>query len=888
MRITLFTTSFFLFCLLSDAFSQSVSPDSIRQYFYTQTYLFPQEKIYAQTDRSSYLINDTIWFRAYLVNAQSHLPDPESNFVYSELIDPFNNVVKRVKVKKEEDAFSGFLPLDEEISAGIYVLRFYTSYMTNGNEHYFFSKNIRIGNFMSAKYRSTARSIQGGGNNTARAELRLLDNSNAKPVLPDELYIHDEEGNRNKVSLSNDTVINIRYKPSEIRSNVVLIEYLLDGYVQKEFVQVQNDQRDYTVSFFPEGGNLLYGTVNRVAFKAMNSSGLAEEVTGAIVNGAGDSLATFRTTHLGMGFVTLNIQDKEPLYAVCRNADGNEKRVELPMAENDAFSLRTDWRNDHLLVSINSSWEEEISEKIYLLLHCRGTVLYSEEWNAQRTMIGFPANELPSGVLHVMLLDEQLNPVSERLVFNQNVADIANATLTTDKNSYTTRDNVIASVSIVDANGSPQSGSFSVSVTDKGIIQPDSTMNILSTLLLTSDLQGHIESAADYFKEGILSRLNLDVLMMTQGWRRYNVNKILKRAYVYPERGMEISQEISGNIWRGINKNRKANTYPVLLFALDHGQTTEEMTDDQGHFVFRKLSFPDSTRFVVQAQTPSGNNDVKVEVQNDFFAPVENVTPSPLIKQNHGTISGAIEDEDFFVAINQKSNLMSGIRHYQLEEVVVTARRKQAEDQPRHWATSAFSRKVTSKEIEQLRPSTMLELLMLTPGLELQGDQVYISRYNNMSSQSVPIPTIIVDGMETLSQHLNSFMPQNVETIEVLYEPQSFVLGTKGLGGAIIITTKRGGTPSTPINSDNIAYITPLGYQVTKEFYSPRYTTAEKIESDHPDERTTLYWHPNIQLSKDGKGTFDFYTSDSEDGFSVVIEGITSDGKIIHEIVEQL
>lgn len=157
-----------------------------------------------------------------------------------------------------------------------------------------------------------------------------------------------------------------------------------------------------------------------------------------------------------------------------------------------------------------------------------------------------------------------------------------------------------------------------------------------------------------------------------------------------------------------------------------------------------------------------------------------------------------------------------------------------------------------------------------------------------MSSQSVPIPTIIVDGMETLSQHLNSFMPQNVETIEVLYEPQSFVLGTKGLGGAIIITTKRGGTPSTPINSDNIAYITPLGYQVTKEFYSPRYTTAEKIESDHPDERTTLYWHPNIQLSKDGKGEFDFYTSDSEDGFSVVIEGITSDGKIIHEIVEQL
>src|SRR5690554_7643179 len=83
MRIVYLINICIAFLLISSgAFSQTVSADSISSYFYTQSYVFPQEKIYAHLDRPDYLINDTIWFRAYLVNAQTHIPDPESNFVY--------------------------------------------------------------------------------------------------------------------------------------------------------------------------------------------------------------------------------------------------------------------------------------------------------------------------------------------------------------------------------------------------------------------------------------------------------------------------------------------------------------------------------------------------------------------------------------------------------------------------------------------------------------------------------------------------------------------------------------------------------------------------------------------------------------------------------------
>ena len=150
-----------------------------------------------------------------------------------------------MKVKKQDNVFAGYMHLNEDLPSGNYQLRFYTSYMTNLSESYFFKRNIRIGNYMSVKYG-----------------------------------------------------------------------------IEPEFLVGKSD---YKVSFFPEGGNLLFGTTNKIAFKALNSEGLREDISGVVVNASGDTLNTFRSTHLGMGIITMNISSREPLYAVCSNSDGLEK-----------------------------------------------------------------------------------------------------------------------------------------------------------------------------------------------------------------------------------------------------------------------------------------------------------------------------------------------------------------------------------------------------------------------------------------------------------------------------------------------------------------------------------------------------------------------------------
>lgn len=62
------------------------------------------ENVYLQTDKPYYVVEDTIWLKAYVVNAQIHQPSP-SNFVYIELINRLDSVEKRIKIRKENHAF---------------------------------------------------------------------------------------------------------------------------------------------------------------------------------------------------------------------------------------------------------------------------------------------------------------------------------------------------------------------------------------------------------------------------------------------------------------------------------------------------------------------------------------------------------------------------------------------------------------------------------------------------------------------------------------------------------------------------------------------------------------------------------------------------------------
>ena len=76
----------------------------------------------------------------------------------------------------------------------------------------------------------------------------------------------------------------------------------------------------------------------------------------------------------------------------------------------------------------------------------------------------------------------------------------------------------------------------------------------------------------------------------------------------------------------------------------------------------------------------------------------------------------------------------------------------------------------------------------------------------------------------------------------------------------------------------------PLGYHEPVEFYQPKYEIEEERANPEPDERPTLYWNPDVRLTNQKKEVLKFYTSDSQSRFRIIIEGITSDGKVVRKV----
>lgn len=296
----------------------------------------------------------------------------------------------------------------------------------------------------------------------------------------------------------------------------------------------------YHVSFFPEGGRLPSGCVSRVAFKALSPDGLGTDVQGFVVNQRGDTVTTLRSVHRGMGFFNLEPVSGDSYTAVCRNREGMELRFPLPPADPSAVSLRVDVRKDDFLVRLNSG--VSLSPGHSLRVEYRDSILLHAAFSGSRPL-RFLRSPLPPGVLRFVLLDGSGVPISGRTAFNQSPSVRADVDFSARLKEEKGRSFWDVSLGLRDSLGEPLGGTLSVSVTDDRYALQDTTVNILSAFLLSSDLQGYVEAPSFYFSsDDSRTSYLLDLLMLTQGWVKYSL---------VPDRGsfpVERSQCVSGKV----------------------------------------------------------------------------------------------------------------------------------------------------------------------------------------------------------------------------------------------------------------------------------------------------------------------------------------------------
>jgi len=121
-----------VFLLLSSKVFAQHSPDPIHRALDRFEAAYPMEKVYLHTDKPYYAVRDTLWFKAYLVDASVHHADSANSVLY---VDLFNQEEKKIivhqRVRVTKGSASGAVTLSDSLVDGVYQLRAYTNWMLN-------------------------------------------------------------------------------------------------------------------------------------------------------------------------------------------------------------------------------------------------------------------------------------------------------------------------------------------------------------------------------------------------------------------------------------------------------------------------------------------------------------------------------------------------------------------------------------------------------------------------------------------------------------------------------------------------------------------------------------------------------------------------------------
>ena len=659
----------------------------------------------------------------------------------------------------------------------------------------------------------------------------------------------------------------------------ILIKNLLDGEESEKIVRA-GKKDDYDVSFFPEGGNLLEGVMCRVAFKALNKTGYSETIYGEVVDGNGNKIADVETLYAGMGTFVIGAEHGKQYYLECRNSKGTKKRFKIPEAYASAYSISTLWNfSGGELFVIRNRAVNSPDIPHYLLVHSKGFLLYFSKWDNSKEHIIFKKDQIPPGVIQLLLLDKDMNPLSERLVFNKTEEQIK-MVFSTDKKVYERRDLVSATIQLSDFEGNYLAGNLSVAITDDKDVSIDSLTTIASSLLLSSELRGYIETPAYYLQDDRKASYALDNLMMIHGWRRYNIPEVMKGNMEIPEKAVEASKEISGVVKSFFLEKPVENAEVTLMSSAGDLMQTE--TNGKGEFMFAGLEMPDSSMIFVQSLNKKGKPNINLVANEETFPNLKHSYVSePDDNMNHEH-----EDAGFVKKAEQRAKYDEDMRFVQLKEVSVTAKIPEKKDEARlrYWANASSDITIRREEIERRRIVRTENLLSSIPGILVIDGVVCFTRSMGLSVLVGSTPALIVlDGMvvEDIQMIGNTY---DIESIDIFNGAGASIFGINGAGGVISITTRVGGSPSGRDKNPNFAILSPLGYQAPVEFYSPKYDTPNAKYLNNPDYRTTIFWKPDIVVNDNGKAHFSFYTSDFPSTYSVVIEGISNDGQIIRRV----
>ena len=643
------------------------------------------------------------------------------------------------------------------------------------------------------------------------------------------------------------------------------------------------------VEFFPEGGDLVQGLSSVVAVKSMGDDLKGTAIKGKVWDQHNNLITLFVTNERGFGSFSIT-PAIDTRYRVEILEAAGQPPIILPEALPMGHVLKiVNTKPDTIIIRAKSNLPMGL-EDAFVIGHLRGKIVVANKFAAhQDQVLILPKSDLPSGILHFTLFNREGLPVAERLTFVKNLSEQIAVELEMSQASFSQGEEVKSTVIITDQQGKNVAGTVSATVFDQIVAtRPPFESDIRSYFWLQSDVRGHIEDPAYYFVENDRkSNRNLELLLMTQGWRRFAWDKILNEPLeikYLPENGFTIK----GRTTRFLKEN-KGTASDIFLSGVT--QTIEMLhtsADEEGNFIFSDLQIRDTTAFVLQANrdkeggkkkkkdlAPSDKNPVNLFLEtrsSPSYVPNQAQRP---IRPSKTTLQKFLNESRYSQVVDDAyANLWT----IDLEEIVV--REEKVVDDIAIHEPAMLYREPDDRIILDSLPnaagrSNIFDVINgRFSGVEIIGSYpnktARIRGINSINLNSTAM--ILLDGTPVSEVTANTIPVDRVAFVDVIKSlNKTAVYGRNN--GVIAIYTKVAQDRNKKESKTGVLNMEHPGYYRARQFYQPPATS----NSAKPDHRSTLYWQPSLEL--DGKkATLSFTTADRSSIYELRVEGMSSEG----------
>lgn len=649
---------------------------------------------------------------------------------------------------------------------------------------------------------------------------------------------------------------------------------------------------EHSLHFFPEGGDLVEGLSSVLAFKALNREGRPGKAEGFILNAEKKQVMPFATEHNGMSKLVFTPAPGETYFAEWTDADGAKHESTLPAVKKSGIVLNL--KDGSLDRFFNLSWTPDIPGKLkrfQIVAHSNQKLLFKAiaEINNKKTIVGsLPLGRFPSGVITLTILNETGQPLAERICFVNNEEYRMDAGFGVDTLGLQKREKNVYEINIPDS--IPANLSLAVTAGDLPI---DSTDNIITSLLLSSEIKGYIHNPAYYFSsEEDSVKQQLDLVMLTNGWRRFKWEEAVKSKkpdLTYPKEDQFISFSATIKQNSGSGSQLKKSKIVNLIFQAKDSSRSFAVVPliDGSWFEYQNMFLFDTVQVFYQINNVDlrGQTSVKASTNLLQFNPKDSLR----LRQ-----AGFVTNDYLLQAPGLSSDYNGAFgQGTTLAEVIVRSNKKPKKrvDELNDEYTSGLFKNGDAYQLnlvddESIRPSTNLinYLQSKVPGLRQEAaNGSYILRWRGNNSfggptQGDPV-AILINEMMVSTGELSNINASDIAYIKVFRPPFLGVPLGNGGSGAIAIYTRSGADRKQEAGIDKFPI---AGYTVIKDFYSPDYAELRQTYKQ-ADLRRTLYWKPDIITDGyNNRIRISFYNNDVSNSMQVVLQGMSEDGKLIH------